>query len=217
MKPCPQILKYWIVGTALLLLAALQLQAQVRLTTGSTFPDAPANHEWFYDSLKGNIHWCQDGNWTKLIAATPKKVVTFGNVLKVNFPSYKLACFFAPELQRVIVDTILQRDSVTILLSADRQIYVGPAGILSLLDTKPYKHLKPTRIQGMEAYVLPLYLPLLTEWSANEVRVWGMLGCNGKWLIEPKFDGPFVFRNGFAEVLHYGQRKRINEKGEFVE
>jgi hypothetical protein len=46
---------------------------------------------------------------------------------------------------------------------------------------------------------------------------WGILGGNGQWLIEPKYDARFHFQNGIAEVLYYGQKRKINEKGEFVE
>ncbi|MBK9452327.1 MAG: hypothetical protein IPN95_23480 [Bacteroidetes bacterium] len=51
-----------------------------------------------------------------------------------------------------------------------------------------------------------------------------MPNTNTKWFIEPKFDAPFHFENGTADVLYYGQRRKINEnlqiseaKGEFVE
>jgi hypothetical protein len=56
--------------------------------------------------------------------------------------------------------------------------------------------------------VRPLWGPGRGEYNPNS---------NGQWLIEPKFDQPFRFQNGFAEVIYYGQRRKINEKGEFVE
>ena len=56
---------------------------------------------------------------------------------------------------------------------------------------------------------------LLYQWG--EIRSWGIIGQSGTWLIEPKYDAPFHFENGIAEVLYYGQRRKINEKGEFVE
>ncbi len=69
------------------------------------------------------------------------------------------------------------------------------------------------------------------RWFSIKVRpLWGprsaayMPNTNTKWLIEPKFDAPFHFENGTADVLYYGQRRKINEnlqiseaKGEFVE
>jgi hypothetical protein len=53
--------------------------------------------------------------------------------------------------------------------------------------------------------------------TCRSLKTWGMLGQDGHWKIEPKFDAPFHFQNGTAEVIYYGQRRKINEKGDFVE
>jgi hypothetical protein len=52
-------------------------------------------------------------------------------------------------------------------------------------------------------------------WS--DLRTWGFLSVQGEWLIEPKFDEPFYFVDGIAEVVYYGQKREINEEGEFVQ
>ena len=48
-------------------------------------------------------------------------------------------------------------------------------------------------------------------------HAWGMIDLEGFWLIQPIFDRPFLFQDGFAAVIYYGQQRKINEKGEFVE
>lgn len=53
-------------------------------------------------------------------------------------------------------------------------------------------------------------------YPCEEMTAWGMMGLDGHWLIEPKFDAPFYFQDGFAEVIYYGEKRRINLKGEFV-
>jgi hypothetical protein len=65
--------------------------------------------------------------------------------------------------------------------------------------------------------VLPQFVPSTEDFLMKRLRNWGMLAADGKWVIEPRFDGPFRFQNGFAAVLYYGQKRKINEKGEFVE
>ena len=40
---------------------------------------------------------------------------------------------------------------------------------------------------------------------------------NGHWRIAPQYDKPFHFQDGIAEVTYYGQKRKINEQGEFVE
>ncbi|MFN8397215.1 MAG: WG repeat-containing protein [Bacteroidia bacterium] len=51
----------------------------------------------------------------------------------------------------------------------------------------------------------------------EDLRAWGMMGLDLQWVIEPKYDEPFNFYNGVAEVVLYGKRLRIDEKGERVE
>ena len=74
----------------------------------------------------------------------------------------------------------------------------------------------PDTVLGIKAYSLPPNISIM-NYQENQLRNWGMLGVNGQWLIEPKFDQPFRFQDGFAEVLYYGEKRKINEKGEFVE
>jgi hypothetical protein len=77
---------------------------------------------------------------------------------------------------------------------------------------------EPQVIQGMEAFCLAdLGDRPIDRIYCDDLHSWGMLGTNGKWLIPPKFDAPFRFQDGFAEVLYYGKRRKINVLGEFVE
>ncbi len=67
------------------------------------------------------------------------------------------------------------------------------------------------------AFCIARSLSAIAPVDCNGLRCWGMMDVNGNWRVEPKFDGPFHFENGIAEVLYYGQKRKINEKGEFVE
>jgi hypothetical protein len=60
-------------------------------------------------------------------------------------------------------------------------------------------------------------------WFSTKVRPrWGpcsgpcLLETNPKYIVYSKYDGPFHFQNGIAEVKYYGQKRKINEKGELV-
>jgi hypothetical protein len=72
------------------------------------------------------------------------------------------------------------------------------------------------KVQGQSALCVPRYFGRMGI-PAEDCKTWGMLGTNGKWLIEPQFDGPFKFVNGIAEVMYYGVKRKINEMGEFVD
>ena len=56
--------------------------------------------------------------------------------------------------------------------------------------------------------VRPLWGPGSGEYNPN---------INGQWVLKPKFDAPFHFENGITEVIFYGQRSIIDEKGAFVD
>jgi hypothetical protein len=75
----------------------------------------------------------------------------------------------------------------------------------------------PDTLGGIPAYCASAYTKSSPQSYGPEVHGWGMLGYNGLWLVEPQFDAPFFFYKGFAEVLYYGKKRKINEKGEFVE
>jgi hypothetical protein len=76
----------------------------------------------------------------------------------------------------------------------------------------------PTQtVNGLSAICVPRTPRESGYLNVSELRAWGMLGENGKWLIEPTFDQPFRFQDGMAEVTYYGQRRKINESGEFVD
>ncbi len=65
--------------------------------------------------------------------------------------------------------------------------------------------------------------PLWGPWSGQSsifTAALLIIDNHGQWLIPPKFDQPLHLQNGVAERLHrfyYGQKRKINEKGEFVE
>ncbi len=77
---------------------------------------------------------------------------------------------------------------------------------------------RPISIQRIQGFCAPAFSRSLSELKdCRQLVNWGILGGNGQWLIEPKYDARFHFKNGIAEVIYYGQKRKINEKGEFVE
>ena len=88
--------------------------------------------------------------------------------------------------------------------------------------TSPYRYgakgVTSQIVQSRESYCAPEYIPKFQHPGKDDpYRNWGMLSVDAQWIVAPIFDGPFHFKNGIAEVLYYGQKRKINEKGEFVE
>jgi hypothetical protein len=81
----------------------------------------------------------------------------------------------------------------------------------------PARLTQPDTLMGMAAYCATSFTAAFrTSILGSESHAWGMLGINGQWIIEPKYDKPFRFKKGKAEVLLYGKPMKINEKGEEV-
>ena len=72
-------------------------------------------------------------------------------------------------------------------------------------------------LQGDLVYCFPRYAQGLEKYNCAQLRNWGMMDANGKWVIEPKFDRPFNFQNGKAEVKEKGIYRWIDENGETME
>ncbi len=64
--------------------------------------------------------------------------------------------------------------------------------------------------------VRPLWGPRSGEWSIVTVAM-VIIDNHDHWLIPPNYDASFKFKDGTADVIYYGQKRRINEKGEFAE
>jgi hypothetical protein len=103
--------------------------------------------------------------------------------------------------------------------SAVNRYYVDTAyvGWSWVMDNTKYPAVPwlPDTLNGIPAYCASSFTnSFQIGMLSTEAHAWGMLGYNGQWLVEPKYDKPFRFKNGIAEVLLYGERRRINEKGE---
>ena len=80
-----------------------------------------------------------------------------------------------------------------------------------------HSQISPQTIDQQLAFCVALPLDPWQFGNCKDIKAWGMMGLDGAWLIQPKFDAPFHFENGVAEVIYYGEKRKINEKGEFVE
>ena len=68
------------------------------------------------------------------------------------------------------------------------------------------------KTKGIDAFKVPSESCALVR--KNEM--WGFIGPDGDWLIEPKFEGGTSFKNGFARMKKNGKWGLINKSGEWV-
>jgi hypothetical protein len=199
------------------------LFAQTKLKPVTHFPKQPAENSWWFDSLHQKVGVYHGGNWTRVPTYNCKSVTRHNN--------FVFACCYPGILMDTLgnvlsrhIDHINGDDSVTFIYQLNREdhcinIYgdtlVRVGDYLNALHPNSIE--LPHLVQGRRAYCLPLMPHTIHNHIMYDLNTWGMIGVDGKWLIPPMFDEPFEFVNGTAEVLYYGQRRKINERGEFLD
>ncbi len=207
-----------IVGALAALVQPLQAQVILKIASGRTPPVATTKANYYLDSVAQLAYIKKMEGW----------VVVQNHCLRLQ--SYQgLAmmqtlegCSIGQRDGNIYMKAqkCICEDSLLLLIGLDRiNVLKGGLEIVSLFrepDSYPALGVAQQLAAG-RAYCLTDRFPYHGAQPVADMRTWGMLGTNGQWLIEPKFDAPFGFQNGFADVIYYGQKRRINEKGEFVE
>lgn len=205
----------------LMLLSCGVGHAQITVAHGKGAPKKVKGVHWYHDTA-GHTAWTDlDLEWTDLGIEGVTEMYGAGNILVIRSKlGYSLLGPFgeylwaAPHI-RITDELLMAWDSMTthIYLLSGSQLHpenglpsrCWPIGTAS--DT----------VQGIPAFCFPDYLAANDTVDCDTLRAFGMFGTNGKWLIAPQYDAPFHFENGAAEVLQQGQRRKINEQGDFVE
>lgn len=201
--------------------ACSTLRAQADLVVGDTFPATPTKKTWYYNPAKSVIYAYDGARWNPNFTNVKHAYLCAGSLVvetSSHHPNMALMSLY---------DGAFHSQSQVAYCGEGLAIYETPtqfdfvdahARLLYRVYRNKCTYEVDTHIvQGMAAFCIPKVHEKLYNENCEEVHTWGMLGTHGQWLIEPQFDGPFYFRDGIAEVLYYGQRRKINEKGEFVD
>lgn len=222
--------KRWVFTVFLMLFLPMFVFSQsTNLVVADSFPKTLEKNTWlFHQPDRMVYHLDYLGDWDTVLHFPVDNVWLCNALVVVEYNRY--VEFFAP--------TGGQEGSCPQRYFICKESIVGAIGFapdIQLVDNRPYPGRNDNRrlteflygnhgvpkseiVAGIEAYCFPQNVPgHLFTMDYKELHNWGMIGVNAQWLIEPKFDAPFHFKNGTAEVLYYGQKRKINEKGEFVE
>ena len=214
----------------------LQAQSPFTLVEGTHQPRNPTENTWWYNpKAEWGIHVFHGGAWQELdvdVRQTPQ--LWHGMVLMADGHDKSVATVDG----RLLLDgaeRLFWKGEVWGALEAGiHRIVLNRRGDTLVMDTAPmgappaWKSdsaafpwvvlpIEWDTVAGVLSASLPQYKPGTADLWWEEMRNWGILGQNGQWIVEPKFDEAFRFHNGFADVLYYGEKRKINEKGEFVE
>ncbi len=193
--------------------------AQVNIVKGNRAPDKFLNADWYLDTVG---HYC----WHRKNGAFPLRS-SFSDVnniqdfegavaLKISNTTYLMSysgihLHSATEVRRL-------EDVTMLMLGEYSQFFYKDSTFLGRNWKRRQSDIGDQQIvNGVAVFCATIFPEVYGIPLTQDVHGWGMLGTDGKWLIEPKFDAAFRFQNGFADVIYYGQRRKINEKGEFVE
>jgi hypothetical protein len=200
------------------LYASGQQHTAIIIKGSHTFPATPSYRTWFLDTIdhKG-FHWDGD-KWFAFTWAQVKDIIPCRGFVYVPVEG-TILCYGAFGRIEDQCQWFTCEDSIHLRWGKTTFTAAKARGIACELPSycdEIKDIIQPDTVGGIRAYCLPLWED---HWpgDCDAPRTWGMLGTNGKWLIAPMFDTPFRFQDGTAKVVHYGQKRRINETGEFVE
>jgi hypothetical protein len=217
--------KWWSrCGLLWVFLWPLLMLGQVQLTRGYKFPTQFAENDWLFNHYDAEIWRVQEGKWKQFSFDECTGVETCHDYLFLQFRNRPYEVVNSKgEFSNLVptpIGTVKCVESLIVLECAYETYFLGASGeLLARLETAFSPDSSIDTVHGKIGFCVPgvVYDSTGQMFPSDSLRTWGLLGSNGKWLIEPKYDFQFHFQDGFAEVWYYGVRQKINEKGEVVE
>ncbi len=200
----------------------LELPAQIRFETGTDgTPNGARVGTWYYNTKSAILSRLGDHGLQRISGLWGFDRAVFCDQLVLVEEMYFTRIFNAQgQLLSALSAKDLLPDS---LLKGNKHITQYSNGLsrpVTIAQCNSSAVYRLAKLKGKDVMCLPQYADGILKGGVHQndaLKNWGMLSTDGEWLVEPKFDAPFRFQNGFADVLYYGEKRRINEKGEFVE
>jgi hypothetical protein len=201
---------------------------QLKVHEGNSLPKKSHEGAWYHNPEKPGEVWSYtQSRWVKLLAGDGRPPFELQGLIWI--PTKEHHALATKTGRLIIADASMVTNNGLVFLgiaSGDHFFAINSKGdTLSYFKfTYPTRHGSLhdpgwTRVRlGNDHFdVLPQFAPSTEDFLMKQLRNWGMLAADGKWVIEPIYDAPFHFENGVADVLYYSQKRKINDKGEFVE
>jgi hypothetical protein len=215
---------FLLAGLCLTLALTLTLasHAQVPIARGAGAPTkVPKGTHWYLNTTQHTVWHDLDLAWLDVGIEGATELYSAGQMVIVRsklgyslLSPYAEYIWAAPHL-RLTDSTIMAWDSLYshIYLFTGRQLHPEHgfnAQCWPIAGT-------PQTVQGIQAFCLPDFQAANDTVDCDSLHAYGMFGYNGHWLIAPTYDRAFHFDACIAEVIYDGQKRKINERGEFVD
>lgn len=190
---------------------------------GELFPDSATLGDILLWRENGGLYQREAKNWKRIELPDGVVDVFTCQALAVAELPLRTSIIFPDLVRNYPVKAIISCwDSLAELNLGDSfvlvDIRVGKSADERQLTPQVTKKFHSTcMIDGVMVWCVPAFLGNMSQFSANEFRNWGAINARGQWVIEPRYDKPFRFIDGVARVIHYGQKRKINLRGEFVD
>ncbi len=213
-------LQPWFLTKIVLVLMAMVpiiLPAQLRIIHGAGKPTEAIQADWYVDTVAHNAWSRANADWLQYMTPV-KKMLHCGNMIVVV--SDIVTILMTNNMERLSCNLACDCfEGLACMHGAQYRWYYFEGKPLSMAwEPQAYTQwedeLSQDTLNGRLGFCSTVAVLFMLH---ADTHGWGILGTDGRWLIEPIFDAPFHFQNGIAEVLYYGQKRKINEKGEFVE
>lgn len=200
-----------------MLVLPLIMIGQVNIHYGSSFPTDPAPHTWHFNPQSHALWTFEHGKWEAYKGDAPDSAYACGPLIIFHSSMLEFAINGLQDIH-LYVDQKYCADSMALVVSGSYAYTFDPTGewIGSRYVLPKWPILPPITIQGMDAFSVQRAVPVLLKNRIDGEHLWGVFGSNGQWLIEPVYSDPITFKNGVAKVTYYGERRKINEYGEFL-
>ena len=207
---------------ALLFLHPATTDGQITFSKGAVLPPSPLENDLFWNLETQRVWGFRNGEWKDEFLAPVQDVQWCHSRLIFTEGNRQFILYINAAGKQDYMTTlkVICHEGLSVDSSAIFQRFVDTTGkCIGFISEKLCSYSNIQHLNAESGYSVPKAMrdDGIAVRECNELKTWGFLTVKGHWLIEPKFDGPFSFQNGFADVVYYGQKRKINEQGEFVE
>jgi hypothetical protein len=196
------------------------LKAQIQLTKGENLPTVAKEGDWFWSSTQHKLWQFKLGKWDPFPDYPCRVAEVCHNYLVLKTVDYGWGLYAADgkPLSRHLLHVECLEGIVKTNENEFDDFWDLKGNLLSRMSWGDCMPRRDT-VNGQVGYYVHRYVQNINLRSArcSSIHVWGFLGIDGDWIVAPIYDAPFQFRNGFAEVQYYGQKRKVNAFGEVVE
>jgi hypothetical protein len=205
-------------GCLFILASIVSLPGQPYIFKGDSLPPHPKENSWFHYKATQQVWAFSEGKWTLMSRLPVDSLYACGSMPMLKFYNFTYAISLDRTVWQIVDDHWCGEHLTVIHAEYLLKYYDLNMRLVAVGDTRGGEPLfQPMQVQGIDAFCAQLDPVRKTVVRDAYYVQWGILGTNGKWLINPIFDKPFRFVDGIAEVVYLGQKRKINMQGAFVD